>query len=162
MRTKLSVVSLSLITCLLMVVGLSSCKKDPCVTEVCLPCPSSRFVMAYQDTTGNCVPSFHASAWVHAIDNETSDTLYTYNFSDSCEVGFIVDVAVTYHVIGGNPVQHDVITFEEIEYQEPINITECCLCYPVDHIHGMLNAQELSVSFKPGDYVNEPFVRTID
>ena len=162
MRTKLSVFNLMLLASLFMVLGLSACKKDPCVTEVCLPCPSSRFVMEYQDSTGNCVPSFHASARVYAINNTSLDTAYTYNFSDSCQVGFIVDETMTYHVYGGNPVQHDVIVFEEIEYQEPINITECCLCYPVGHVHGMLNGQEFNQTFKAGGYENEPFIRTID
>lgn len=160
MRSKISVFSLALVSCLFMVIGFSACKKDPCVTEVCLPCPSSRFVMSYVDTTGNCVPSFHAAARIYAIDNETLDTLYNYGFSDSCQVGFIVDDAVTYHLRSG--ATHDVIKFEEIEFQEPINVTECCLCYPVAHVHGKLNATTFNTEFKTGDYVNEPFVRTIN
>jgi hypothetical protein len=160
MRQRLFAIPASIILCLLLVV--TSCKKDPCETEICLPCPSSRLVFQYVDSTGNCLPAFHASARVYAISNKTSDTLYTYTFSDSCQVGFIVADSVTYHLVGSSPAVHDIIAIDSIAYQDPISVTECCLCYPAKYIKGTLNGVPLDVAFKLGDYVNEPYVRDLN
>lgn len=161
MRTKISVLSAALFACLFLVMVTSACKKDPCETEVCLPCPSSRLVFEYQDSAGQCVPSFHATARVYALHSRTGDSLYSYTFSDSCHVSFLIADSVTYHVVSTSPAVHDVITLEEWEYQDPLNVTECCLCYPVSHLHGMLNAQTLTITFPTGNYENAPFIRTL-
>lgn len=162
MRKKIASLRLLSLLALVLTISLAACKKDPCETEICQPCPSSRLVMNYVDSTGQCIPAFHASARVVAIDNETSDTLYTYGFSDSCQVGFLVDEKVTYHLWGSNPAVHDVISIETMEYQEPINVTECCLCYPVSKVQGKFNGQDLQVDFIGGQYTNEPFIRSLN
>ncbi len=161
MRNKISALSAALFACLLMVLIASACKKDPCETEICQPCPSSRLVFQYKDSAGQCLPSFHATARVYAIHSRTNDTLYTYNFSDSCTVGFLIADSVVYHLKSSSPVVHDIIRLDTWEYQDPLNVTECCLCYPVSHLHGKLNGQDLNVEFPVGAYVNTPFVRTL-
>jgi hypothetical protein len=161
MRNRFPAVKASLFALFLLGLLVSACKKDPCETEICLPCPSSRIVMEYVDSTGNCLPSFHASARVYALHSRTADTLYTYTFSDSCKVGFLVADSVEYHLVSALHGVNDVITLDTWEYQEPINVTECCLCYPVDHMHGKLNGQSLEIEFPVGQYENTPFIRTI-
>jgi hypothetical protein len=161
MRTKTSALSAALFACLFVVLIASACKKDPCETAICQPCPSSRMVFEYQDSLGNCVPSFHATARVYALHSRTADTLYSYNFSDSCHVSFLIADSVVYHLVSTSPAVHDVITLDTWEYQDPLEVTECCLCYPVAHIHGMLNSQALEIEFPTGEYENVAFIRTL-
>lgn len=161
MRKRLTAITASIFALLLLMIMASSCKKDPCETEICQPCPSSRIVMKYVDSLGNCVPSFHASARVYALHSTSLDTLYTYTFSDSCQVGFLVADSVVYHLVSTAHGVDDVIMLDSWEYQDPISVTECCLCYPVDHVHGKLNAQDLEIAFPTGEYENTPFVRTL-
>ena len=160
MRNRFSAVSASVIALLMLTILVGACKKDPCETEICQPCPSSRIVMQYVDSAGACVPSFHAAARVYALHSRTNDTLYTYGFSDSCQVGFLIADSVVYHLVSTAHGVNDVITLETWEYQEPINVTECCLCYPVEHVHGMLNNSTLHVEFPAGQYESTPVVRT--
>lgn len=161
MRKRFPAVTASLSALALLLLLVSACKKDPCETEICLPCPSSRIVMQYVDSSGSCLPTFHSSARVYALHSRTADTLYSYTFSDSCQVGFLVADSVEYHLISTAHGVNDVITLDNWEYQEPINVTECCLCYPVSHIHGKLNGQALEIEFPVGQYENTPFIRTI-
>jgi hypothetical protein len=119
-------------------------------------------VFQYVDSVGNCIPAFHASARIYAISNKTADTLYSYTFSDSCEVGFIVADSVTYHMVASNPSTHDIIAIDSIAYQDPINVTECCLCYPAKTIKGSLNGVPLSIAFPVASYVNEPYMRILN
>jgi hypothetical protein len=161
MRNRNSAIT-AILALLLVTVFISACKKDPCEDEICLPCPSSRIVLQYQDSTGNCIPSFHAQARVYALHSATLDTLYSYGFSDSCQVGFLVADSVVYHLVSTAHGVDDVITLDEWEYQEPITVTECCLCYPVEHMHGKINGQALEIEFPAGEYENAPFIRTIE
>jgi hypothetical protein len=143
--------------------SLTSCEEDNCKDAICAPCPSSRFVMAYQDSTGACPAAFAASAKVYAIsaDNPT-DTAYVYNFNDGCKVGFLVDENMVYHVRGTSPVVHDVLYISEYEYQAPLNITDCCLCYPVGHVHAVLNGDSISTDYPVGSYENEGYARRLN
>lgn len=161
MRNKISALSASLLACLFLALAVGACKKDPCKDEICLPCPSSRIVFQYEDSLGQCVPSFHAAARVYALHSRTADTLYSYNFSDSCQVGFLIADSVVYHLVSTAHGVDDVIELEEWEYQEPVEVTECCLCYPVQHVHGKLNGQSLEISYPAGSYENAPFIRTL-
>ena len=141
----------------------ASCKKDECKDAVCAPCPSSRFVMEYQDSTGACPSGFHASAKVYAISAEDpTDTAYVYNFSDSCRVGFLVDENMVYHVRASSPTVHDVLYFAEYEYQEPLNVTDCCLCYPISKVSGVLNGDSVKVDYPTGKYENTGYVRILE
>ncbi|MFN8394238.1 MAG: hypothetical protein U0176_06125 [Bacteroidia bacterium] len=161
MHNRLPAVKAILVAMSLLLVFVSSCKKDPCEDEICQPCPSSRVVFQYQDSSGGCIPSFHSSARVYALHSRTADTLYSYSFSDSCTVGFLVTDSTVYHLVSTAHGVNDVISFDEKEYQDPIEVTECCLCYPVSHIHGKLNGQTLHVEFPAGQYENTPFIRTL-
>lgn len=161
MRFKTSALSIALFASLLLVMLVSACKKDPCETAICQPCPSSKVVFTYQDSLGHCVTSLYSSARVYALQSRTLDTLYSYSFSDSCHVSFLIADSVVYHVVSASPAVNDVIKLETVEYQDPINVTECCLCYPADHVHGKLNNSTLSVEFPAGAYENTPFVRSL-
>lgn len=145
------------------VLALTGCEKDPCKDAICAPCPSSRFVISYQDSTGACPTAFSNGARVYAIsaDNPT-DTAYVYNFSDACKVGFLVDENMVYHVRGTNPTVHDVLAISEYTYQEPVKVTECCLCYPVGTIHAVLNGDSISTDYPAGLYENEAYVRRLN
>jgi hypothetical protein len=161
MRIKTSVLSIALFACMLMAIIVSGCKKDPCETAICQPCPSSRIVFQYQDSLGHCATSLYANARVYALHSRTNDSLYSYTFSDSCHVSFLIADSVVYHVVSANPVVNDVIKIETVEYQEPLTVTECCLCYPAAHVHGKLNNSTLTVEFPTGAYENTPFVRAL-
>ena len=142
---------------------LSGCEKDVCKDAVCAPCPSSRFVMSYQDSVGACPTAFAASARVYAISaSNPTDTAYVYNFSDACKVGFLVDENMVYHVDATNPVLHDILYISEYEYQEPVKVTDCCLCYPVGHVHAVLNGDSITAEYPVGLYENEGYVRLIN
>jgi hypothetical protein len=145
------------------VLALSGCEKDPCKEAVCAPCPSSRFVISYQDSVGACPTAFAASARVYAIsaDNPT-DTAYVYNFSDGCNVGFLVDENLVYHVRATNPTLHDVLYISEYDYQEPVKVTDCCLCYPVGSIHAVLNGDSITTTYPTGLYENDAYVRVLN
>ncbi|MEM7038086.1 MAG: hypothetical protein AAF570_13970, partial [Bacteroidota bacterium] len=82
MRNKIAAVPSFLFVAIATLLTFSACEPDPCEDAICAPCPSSRFVMQYEDSVGACLPAFHASAIVYAIDS-LGDTLYNYNFSDS-------------------------------------------------------------------------------
>jgi hypothetical protein len=137
----------------------SACKKDPCETTICQPCPSSKVVFQYQDSSGRCASNLDVAARVYALQSRTLDTLYSYSFTDTCRVSFLIADSVVYHVRSTNPAIFDVVKLESIEYQEPVTVTECCLCYPADHVHGKLNNSTLAVDFPAGAYENTPFVR---
>jgi hypothetical protein len=143
--------------------ALSGCEEDVCKEAVCAPCPSSRFVMSYQDSLGQCPPAFAASARVYAISaSNPTDTAYSYSFSDACKVGFLVDEDMVYHVRGTSPVVHDILYISEFEYQEPVAVTECCLCYPVGKVMGVLNGDSIQADYPAGRYENEGFIRPLN
>ena len=161
MRQTKAAASFSLLSFVfVLLVSLSSCKPDPCEDQICAPCPSSRFVMVYQDSTGACLPDFHSNAIVYAIDASTMDTAYNYNFSDSCEVGFLVQEDLVYHVVSG--AVSDVIQFTGFDYQDPISVTECCLCYPINTVAIQVNGLTDSVTFNAGEYQNTPYIRRLN
>jgi hypothetical protein len=143
----------------LVAASVSSCAEDPCETEICQPCPSSRIVMSYQDSAGRCFPAFGASTRVHALHSRTNDTLYSYGYNDSCRVTFLVTDSVIYHIVNARYGISDVLQLEGSEYQEPVNVTDCCLCYPLEYVRTKLNAQDVLVEFPVGTYENIPYVR---
>lgn len=163
MRSVKNIVSAFSLATMALLLLLSGCKTDECKDAICAPCPSSRLVMEYQDSLGRCLPGFHSSAKVYAIHAENpTDTAYTYNFSDSCHVGFLVDENMVYHVKGSNPTTHDVIYFLGYEYQEPVNVTECCLCYPVLSVNALINSDSVTIDFPAGSYENAPYIRHLN
>ncbi|MEM1000125.1 MAG: hypothetical protein AAGN35_23925 [Bacteroidota bacterium] len=148
--------------CLLLLFALGSCEEDPCEEAICAPCPSSRFVVQYQDSTGACPAAFDGDAIVYAIRQSTQDTAYTYNFSDSCEVGFLVQEDLVYNVVAPNYGFSDMVQITDFTYQDPINVTECCLCYPIASVSVMFGVDTATVSFPAGEYENVPFVRNLN
>lgn len=159
-QTKAAASFSSLFFVFVLLMGLSACEPDPCEDAICAPCPSSRFVMMYQDSTGACPPSFHSNARVYAIDATTMDTAYNYNFSDSCEVGFLVQEDLEYHIISDST--RDVIQFGAYDFQEPVEVGECCLCYPINTVEISVNGARETVTFNAGKYENTPFVRSLN
>jgi hypothetical protein len=119
--------------------------------------------MEYQDSLGNCLPGFHASARVYAIAAENpADTAYSYSFSDSCEAGFLIDEEMVYHVVASSPATHDVISVVGYDYQDPISVTECCLCYPVNTVDLLVNGDSVTVTLPTGSYESTPYIRTLN
>lgn len=161
MRPTKAAASFSLLSFIfVLLMSFSSCEPDPCEDAICAPCPSSRFVMMYQDSTGACPADFHSNAVVYAIDATTLDTAYTYNFSDSCQVGFLVQEDLVYHLVSDNFL--DVIEFSSHTFQDPVMVTECCLCYPINTVDIGINGQVETVTFEAGEYENTPYVRSLN
>lgn len=139
----------------------SSCRKNDCEDVICAPCPSSRLVIQYQDSTGMCDVNFDASAKIYAISLANSqDTAYAYDFSDSCKAGFLVQDDVEYHLVASN--YAEVIRIERFTFQEPDIVTECCYCYPVDSVWLSIDGNTEAVVFPTGAYQNEALVRSIN
>jgi hypothetical protein len=159
MRTSKTLIAFFMVG--LMSIAMVGCDRNECKDVVCSPCPSSRFVMEYQDSLGNCIPAFNASARVFAISaSNPLDTAYSYSFSDSCKAGFLIDEAMVYHVVGGVNTR-DVISFLDVKYQDPVEVTTCCLCYPVSTLSLSLNGDTIQVSMPAGSYENNPYVRVL-
>lgn len=141
----------------------SSCKKDECEDIICQPCPSSRLVINYQDSTGACPAAFDASARIHAISlTDLSDTIYSYDFSDSCKATFLVQENVEYHLVATSPAYSEVIRVEEFSYQMPDTVSECCFCYPVSQVTLNIGGDTTLVDFPVGAYENDPVIRVIN
>jgi len=139
---------------------LASCKPDECEDVVCPPCPSSRFVIEYQDSLGNCVTSLQSNARIFGIRG--GDTIYDYTFSDSCKAGFLVQENLEYHVVASNPALMDVIVIDSFGFQAGVENTTCCLCYPVSTIKASINNDAASITFPDSMYENTPYVRVIN
>jgi hypothetical protein len=146
--------------CLVLLVSLASCNKDVCEDAVCAPCPSSRFVIEYQDSTGACPAAFHSNARIYAINTTTLDTAYAYNFSDSCQAGFLVQEELMYHIVSGS--WKETIFITDFTYQEPLEVTECCLCYPVATVTVNVDGDTTTVDFPAGSYENTPMIRNLN
>lgn len=140
----------------------AACKQDPCEDVICAPCPSSRLVIEYQDSVGNCPATFDANARIYALreNGATFDTLYSYDFSDSCRAGFLVQEDVEYHLMA--PGYSEIIKVDSYQYQNPVEVTECCLCYPVDSVMLNINGNTQIVTFPEGSYENTPLIHVIN
>ena len=143
----------------LLVIG-TGCKKTECEDEICEPCPSSRLIFQYQDSTGGCDSVFSMNARVHAFEGGATDTAYSYNFSDYCKAAFLVREGYTYHVVSGTT--RDTVVINGNTYQDPISVTECCLCYPAKTVDIVLNGDSMTVDFPTGAYDSNPKTRTIN
>lgn len=151
---------LKLVLALVVVFSIASCEEDPCEDAICGACPSSRLMLEYQDSLGACVPSFHSDAVIKGIDQLTGDTTLTYNFSDSCTAGLLVRENYRYIITSGSwQDEVDIVSFER---QDPINVTECCLCYPVSTLNVAINGDTSAVDFPTGQYDNTPLVIQIN
>lgn len=151
---------LKLVLALVLVVSITSCEEDPCEDAICGACPSSRLLLEYQDSTGACVPTFHSNAVIKGIDMLTGDTTLTYNFSDSCMAGLLVRENYQYVISSG--AYQDVVDIVSFERQDPISVTECCLCYPVSTLNVAINGDTSVVDFPTGQYDNTPQVIRIN
>jgi len=140
--------------------ALTSCEEDPCEDAVCASCPSSRVLVEYQDSTGACPPAFSAAGMVYGIDLLTMDTALRYNFSDSCMAGLILRENYRYVVRSGT--YSDVFDVLGFTYQEPLEVTECCLCYPVANVDLSINGDSTRIDFPTGEYQNTPYVISIN
>jgi hypothetical protein len=133
--------------------------KEECEDVICAPCPSSRLVLEYQDSAGACLPGFHATAMVYAFDKDSpGDTVRSYNLADSCVARFIVQEDLFYHLVGAGV--RDTIVIDSFSYQEPVEVTTCCLCYPVEHADIKINGVSKHVEWEVGKYDNTAVIRT--
>ena len=139
----------------------TSCDELNCQEEICAPCPSSRFTVQYQDAAGNCLSDLNPAGMVYAMETGSTDTLYSYSFTDSCSVGFIIEAGLEYHVTGGGVI-NDVIQIGEFDFQEPVWVTECCACYPVNALSVTRNGDPIDVTFPAESYVNDTYVITVN
>ena len=140
--------------------NLSSCKKNECEDVLCTPCPGSQFVIEYRDSLDSCISGLKNGTRIYAFrNNDMNDTIYSYDFSGECTATFLVEKGIMYHVVNQALGLMDEIHIEDFEYQGPIEITSCCLCYPVAHIHGHINGEEETVNWPDGEYASTPFVR---
>jgi hypothetical protein len=147
---------LNAVIALVLVVTVASCEEDPCEDAICGACPSSRLILEYQDSTGACVPSFHSNAVVKGIDMLTGDTTLTYNLSDSCVAGLLVRENYQYVISSGT--YRDVIDIVSFNRQDPVEVTECCLCYPVSSLEYARNGDTAVVDYPTGQYDNDPVI----
>lgn len=162
MNLRLSPKHLLLFLPLLLGLAVTSCDENNCQDEICTPCPSSRFVIQYQDSTGSCIsPSSPAGVVYAMMQGNTSDTLYTYNFNDSCTVGFIIEEGMMYSVKAGTNIDH-MVMLHSFTYQEPIWVTECCPCYPVDSLSVHVDGNHENLVFPAESYENDPYIITVN
>lgn len=145
---------------LLMLLFMSSCETDPCEDAICSACPSSRLLIQYQDSTGMCPPSFHTNATVTGIDLLTQDTALNYNFSDSCLAGLLIRENYRYIIRSG--AYTDVVDILGFTYQDPVSVTECCLCYPVASLSVTIDGDSSTIDFPASQYDNTPLVISIN
>lgn len=136
--------------------------KDDCEDILCEPCPSSRLVVRYVDNLGNCLPSFHQSAMVYAVNASTGDPLYNYSLADSCTATYLVQENVIYYLVSTNPAFADTIEVLDYEFQPGIEVSECCMCYPMEHSNILVNGDSVHVEFPDSAYTNDPLIRVIN
>ena len=151
---------LNLAVAFVLVVSFAGCEDDPCEDAICGACPSSRLMLEYQDSTGACVPTFHSDAVIKGIDKLTGDTTLSYNFSDSCTAGLLVRENYQYLITSGT--YADTVDIVDFSRQDPISVTECCLCYPVNSLQVAINGDTSQVDFPTGQYDNAPVVIRIN
>ncbi len=143
-----------------LVISITGCEDDPCEDAICGACPSSRLILNYQDSLGACPPTFHSNAIIKGIDKLTGDTTLSYNFSDSCTAGLLVREDYMYTITSGTfRDTFDIVSFSR---QEPISVTECCLCYPVNSLTYARNGDTAVVDFPTGQYDNDPLIVPIN
>ena len=140
--------------------ALTSCEKDNCEDAVCDPCTSSRLILQFQDSTGACLPSFHGSAWVKGIDLTSMDTTLVYALGDSCTASLLVSENYAYTVQSGAYTAE--IELLDFDYQEPIEVNDCCNCYPVSWVDFSVNGDTARVNFPTGAYENDPYAIVIN
>lgn len=150
----------NLLVALFLTVTVTSCEEDPCEDAICGACPSSRLMIQYQDSTGMCPPDFHTNAMVSGVNLATSETLPTYNFGDSCATGLLIRENYEYTITSGT--YQDVIEVIDFSFQDPVEVTECCLCYPVSTLKIAINGDTSDVDFPAGQYDNNPLVIDIN
>lgn len=137
----------------------AKCKRE-CEDIICEPCPNSRLRVEYVDINGNCMTGFENTAMIYALNSKNPlDTLYSYTISDSCTAAYIIQEDVIYHLVAGS--FGDTIAFGNWEYQAGIPVTECCLCYPVDHADVYFNGDSTFVEWADSSYENVPVTRVV-
>ena len=162
MKLRLSPKHLLFFLPLLLGIAVTSCDNNNCQEEVCAPCPSSRFVIQYQDSTGACLSSSTPTGMVYAFHHgNMMDTLYTYSFNDSCTASFIIEENMMYQVMTGTNYSHEVM-IHGFSFQEPIWVTECCPCYPVDSLTVHVDGSHQTLAFPAESYENDPYIITVN
>ncbi|MCB9234584.1 MAG: hypothetical protein H6581_23210 [Bacteroidia bacterium] len=152
---------LPLIAVVLLVSSLSGCK-DACEGILCNPCESSKVLLKYVDSNGDCPSDFDQRAVVSAFNNgDFNDLAFTFDFADACTAGLLVEAGFAYVIEDQVLGVSDTVIVEDVEYQAPIEVTECCLCYPAEHAHLMINGQEMMAHFSTGSFISNPLERQL-
>ena len=148
---------------LLLGLAVTGCETNNCQEVICAPCPSSRFVIQYVDSTGQCISPSTPDGMIYAfMQGNTSDTLYSYSFNDSCTASFIIEKNMMYHVKAGTDIDHTV-RIDGFTFQEPIWATECCACYPVDSLSVNTDGvTDETIVFPASSYENDPYTYTVN
>ncbi len=140
--------------------GLSACEEDPCEDAICAACPSSRVIIQYQDSTGACPADFSAAGNVVGFNLNTNVADLNYAFSDSCTASLLLRENYRYTVSSGT--YSDEIEIIGFDFQEPVMVTECCLCYPASWVDLRINGDSTRVTYPDGEYDNQALVISIN
>ncbi len=153
-----------LATFALVILLVSGCKQDPCTEITCTPCPSNQLVIRYQRASGNCDSLINANTIIYvysANDSFYSDLKFTYGFSDTCTAALLIDADYRYKIICSNPAFRDSIVPISETYQEPIEVTECCLCYPIATAQYLFSNVATTTAFPAGQYKSPTLIRSV-
>ncbi len=161
MNRKFSFLRLSFPVAGLLFISLISAKcKHECEDIICDPCPNSRLRVEYVDSAGHCLVGLQNSAMVYGLSTTSGDTLFSYTVSDSCNATFLIQDHVEYHFVAG--AFRDTISLKPgWEYQAGMEVSECCLCYPVKNADVIFGKDTTHVDWPVGEYENVPVTRTI-
>lgn len=152
--------ALTLIACTFF---LSACDNNDCEDVVCAPCQNSRLLVQYQDSTGACPSGLSENARIVGLrSGNMTDTVYNYGLSANCMAAFILDSNVVFKVVSTNPAFEDVLSIGDFGFQPGVEVSTCCLCYPVDSLSATLNGNAIQTVFNTGQYDSNPFIRVLN
>lgn len=143
---------------------ITGCKKTDCSSVICDPCPGNRFMIAYQDTSGRCDSLVNANTRIDAFHKDSTWSglpAFSYGLTSQCVAALILDKSYKYRIRCTSPAFMDTIRITSITFQEPMEITECCLCYPANGVTITLNGIADSVTFPAAQYENSPRLRIV-
>lgn len=145
----------------LLITLFSGCEEE-CEGILCNPCESSKVLLKYVDNVGDCPSGFDERARVHAFNNgDFNDFAFSFDFADACTAGILIETGHSYVVTDSVMGVSDTIVIGVIEYQPPVAITECCFCYPAEHVHFTINGQTKEAVFSDGEYISTPVTREL-
>ena len=140
------------------------CKKTDCSSVICEPCPGNRFMITYGDSSGVCDSTVQANTLVQAFHKDsvwTSIPAFSYGLTSDCNAALILGSFYKYRIKCLTPAFVDTVHVTSITYQDPIEATECCQCYPANVVTVTVNGTAQSVTFPSSQYENAPWLRIV-